>query len=143
MVFTPDYTIRVNGESVNFLFNTRALRRYCEAHSLELADLYLKVQKALLEENDYTDELLQVKDFIISDFQSVLLHGHESWCAYNKQPFAAGELEADLWMDALGGIVEQKKAFGEVIVIIAKRLLNQSTKSEPTDEKKSQVTESA
>lgn len=138
MVFIPDYTLNVQGEEVHFLFNYRALRRYSEAEGLELDQLYRKIQRAVTKEEDYTEELKAVKDFTIKDLPVLLSFGHESWCAYNHQPFRAGELEKDLWMDCIGGLWAQTAVFNGLILTLVRRMVS-AAGEEAGEEKKRAV----
>ena len=128
MIYIPDYIIELQEGAVKCLFNTRALRRYCEAKGLELSDFYLKIQKTLTLPADYTEAMHGVKDFVHSDLPELLEYGYESWCAYNKEPFFGGDLQKDLWIDSLGGIAGQQQAFAAIVLAIASRMVSTTEK---------------
>ncbi len=133
LVLTPDYTLMVGEVETHFVFNTRALRRLCEAKGWELEDLYLKVQKAVTPATEQDEALALVKDFTPSDMTDLLFYGRESWCAYHNQPFKASDLDKDAWLDCMGGLLEQRQAFAFIVLALVGRMMSGG------DEKKRKV----
>lgn len=112
----PDYTINVDGADVHFVFNTYALRRYCESERLELQSLYEKVSNSFQEEG--------TGGFVIHDLPKLLLHGNAAYRAYNNGTGTATGMEVDQWIDWIGGLQEQTQAFIGILVLIAARMLS-------------------
>ena len=135
MVFTPDYSLNVGGENVDFLFNTKALRLYCESKGIEKDMLYHQISKYATPVEKHTEEMKGAKNFVDDDFADLLFYGHKSWCIYNKQPFIANDDDKDLWMDFIGGRMAQAVAFVNVLGIIAKKAMNNGN----GEEKKSEI----
>lgn len=133
MLHTADYTIKANGEDISLLFNTYAYKKYCEAKGIELDTLMKQVG----------DMLQGGFGLGTRELPNILLAGHQTYCAYNKQPFTAGELEACAWMDAMGGPVNGLQAFADIFKLFVARLLNIDTDQLQTkvesEEKKSEA----
>lgn len=131
MIFIPDYSLTVEDQPLHFLFNTRALKRYCQSKGLEMEEFYVKIQKAL--PDAVTDEkYAHIKPFVLTDLGDLLLHGNESWCAYNKIPFAATDLDSDYWVDTIGGTANVVRVFSEILLCIIRKIV-------ATPEKKSEM----
>lgn len=92
MVFTPDYTIEVDGKKIPLLFNSLFYREFCAAKGIELEDLF--------------DLIKQGKAFKGGDLPLLLHQAALTWHRYNAGatafPFNHPE-DSCLWLDVLGG----------------------------------------
>ena len=115
MTYTPDYILELkDGKKVELLFNTRTYRKLSEKKGIELDQLYEQIH-ALLTKG---------KTVALGDIPALLLAGHESYCVYNNLPFDATELDADLWVDNVGGMVSGIAAFQTLYATFLSKLLN-------------------
>src|SRR4051812_28031091 len=120
MTYTPDYTVFTPaGVPAHFLFNTWAFKRFCEQQKIE----YSYLLRRALATVDPTQET-EVKPFMHSDLEWLLLAGHESFCRYNNQPFEANDLTQAEWIDGMGGFVSGRNEIDKFIVIVIARLMN-------------------
>lgn len=125
MIYSPDYTIQLpEGGEVHLLFNTWAIKKYCEKQGIEMEELLTRLK--------------------VKELPDLMLSAAESYARYNKQEFKATDLDACEWMDAMGGFNGPKLA--EIVKTFLRRVsgLTEAEYEErvqaATEEKKREVT---
>lgn len=124
MIYQPDYTLKIDGQDVNFLFTSLTYKKFCDRKGIELDYLLKMVQKSFAKPEDITDEMKQVKDLKIEDYIDILLSANETYCIYHRIPFNADIPDAYQWVDALGGFVSGLQKRNSLILLFVAKLLN-------------------
>lgn len=111
-MYAPDFNIPLpDGRNVALLFNSWTYRNYCQRIGVEYEDLLMQIANG--------------SSFRAKNLPTLLTTAAEAHAKFNDREFVVKELDADKWIDALGGF-SSPKIVNELFKIFVAKLLNKS-----------------
>lgn len=94
MKYNPDSTLELSdGKKIPLLFNTWTFRTFSQRMGLQFAQMVTGLTEKKIAENDIS---------------LLFLTAAQSWHRHNRVDFTADEIDADEWVDDLGGLMSPK-----------------------------------
>lgn len=103
-----DYKIKVSTGEIPLLFINKTFRSYTLKKGIEMEDLDAGIRGG--------------QGLKANDIPLFLLTAHEVWCVYNNTECIYTELDADLWVDDIGGW--RSNEMGEIYKIFVRNFFN-------------------